>query len=168
MEKTNLSRFTADLSYDVVAQIAPQELPLFRANREAFLRSRDRFQLGQTGQDEMLGFGAGGTIELMTPAILVMTAEVIRYLTEEIKKSAKEESASFIGETVKQLFKKFRTEQTKTEPPKNAPAPLDAAQLARVRQAALKKARLLKLSDARAKLLADAIVGMLAVEQASS
>ncbi|HLO34403.1 MAG TPA: hypothetical protein VK249_34980, partial [Anaerolineales bacterium] len=76
---------------------------------------------------------------------------------EQVKKTTQEQSSTLIDEIVKKMFKKFRSEE-KTEPP-----PLTAEQLAQVRKVALKKARELKLSEERAKLLADAVVGSLAI-----
>lgn len=153
------NQLIAELARDLISQTAPQELPLFRANSEAFFTNPEKLLAGQKGKDEMLGFGAGEAIAMMTPAILAVTGEVVKFLAEEFKKTAKDESTAFVSETVKKMFKKFRPEEKK----ENSPAPLTPEQLNQVRELALKKARHLKLSDARCKLLADALVGSLAV-----
>ena len=152
------NQLIAELARDLISQTVPQELPLFRANSEAFFSNPEKLLAGQKGKDEMLGFGVGEAITMLSPVILAVTSEVIKFLTEELKKTMKDESSALVGEYVKKMFKKFRTDEKK----ENTPAPLTPDQLAQVRELALKKARHLKLSDARCKLLADALVGSLA------
>jgi hypothetical protein len=155
------NQLVADLARDIIAQTAPQEMPLFRANSEAYFKDPDKTLAGQKGKDEMLGFGSGEVVVLLTPIALTVVAEVVKFIVEEVKKSVKDESSSLISETVKKVFKKFRPEQKKDD--KKTPPALTPEQLERVREIALQKARQLKLSEARAKLLADAVVGSLAV-----
>lgn len=156
------NQLIAELARDLISQTAPQELPLFRANSEAFFTNPEKLFAGQKGRDEVLGFGVGDAVVMLTPAVLAITSEIVKFLNEEFKKSAKEEGTVLVGETVKKMFKKFRPEEKK----ENSPAPLTPEQLNQVRELALKKARHLKLSDARCKLLADALVGSLAVAAA--
>ena len=153
------AQLIAELARDLISQTVPQELPLFRANSEAFFTNPEKLLAGQKGKEEMLGFGVGEAITMMSPAILMITSEIVKFLIEELKKTVKDESSALVSETVKKMFKKFRPEENK----ENSPAPLTPEQLAQVRELALKKARHLKLSDARCKLLADALVGSLAV-----
>jgi len=153
------NQLIAELSRDLISETAPQELPLFRANSEAFFTNPEKLLAMQKSRDEMLGFGVGEAVAMMTPAVLAVTSEIVKFLSEEVKKSAKEEGTALVGETVKKMFKKFRPEEKK----ENSPAPLTPEQLNQVRELALKKARHLKLSDARCKLLADALIGSLAV-----
>lgn len=153
------AQLIAELARDLISQTVPQELPLFRANSEAFFSNPEKLLAGQKGKEEMLGFGVGEAITMLSPAILVVTSEIVKFLIEELKKTVKDESSALVSETVKKMFKKFRPEENK----ENSPAPLTPEQLAQVRELALKKARHLKLSDARCKLLADALVGSLAV-----
>jgi hypothetical protein len=155
------NQLIADLTRDIIAQTAPQEMPLFRAHSEAYFRNPDKALAEQKGKDEMLGFGSGEVVVLLTPIALTVVAEVVKFIVEEVKKSVKDESSSLISETVKKVFKKFRPEQKKED--KKTPSALTPEQLERVREIALQKARQLKLSEARAKLLADAVVGSLAV-----
>lgn len=161
------NQLVADVARELVTQLAPQELPLFRANSEAYFRDPDQALAGQKGKDEMLGFGSGEVVVLLTPIALTVVSEVMKFIVEEVKKSAKDESSALIGDMVKKVFKKFRREDQKDEKKKDekktSPA-LTPDQLGRVRDMALGKARQLKLSEARAKLLADAVVGGLVVD----
>ncbi len=146
-----------DLSRELVIQIAPEELPLFRAHAAAYFQDPAKAGNNQQTKDEMLGFGTGEVVMLVTPLVLAVTNEVVQFIAAEIKKTTKEESASLIAEMVKSLFKKFRPEAKRKAPP------LTPAQLAAVREAVLGQTRLLKLSESRSNLLADAITGSLVV-----
>ncbi len=148
-----------ELARDVVSQIAPQELPLFRANSEAYFKDPEKVLQSQAAKDEMLGFGAGDAVVLLTPIVLATLDEVVKFVVEEVKKSVQGEGAARIQQAIKALFKKFRQPEADD---KKKPAPLTPEQLVQVRRIAFNKARQLKLSEERAKLLADAVVGSLA------
>jgi len=151
------NQLITDFSRDLLVQLSPQELPSFRATSEAYFKNPEKTLASQGGKDEMLGFGTAEAVTLLAPVILAVSTEVVNFLSEEVQKSFKEESSGLVSEMVKKLFTKFRSEEAEKEPP-----PLTVEQLTQVREIALKKARLLKLSEARAKLLADAVVGSLA------
>ncbi len=148
-----------ELARDLVMQIAPQELPLFRAHSEAYFKDQKKALQNQSAKDEILGFGPGGAVVLLTPIALTVVDDVIAFMVEEVKKAAQAESASWINDTVKAMFKKFRPEEKEE---KGKPVPLTPEQLAQVRHIVVKKARQLKLSDERARTLADTVVGGLA------
>ncbi len=76
----------------------------------------------------------------------------------EVQKAVAEESSNLLDDLVKKMFKKFRPEHEQ-----NAPPPLTPTQLVNVHQLAYEEASRLALSDAQAKLLADSIVGSLAI-----
>lgn len=157
MDNPIQSQLIADITRDLVVQTAPQELPLFRATSEAYFKNPERIFSGQKGKDETLGFGVGAAVTFLTPFIFAIMTEVVEFIVEEVKKSAKEESSLLITDAVKNMFKKVRSEE------KDAPPALRHEQLARVRQVAFEKARSLKLSESQAGLLADSVVGTLAV-----
>ncbi len=148
-----------ELARDVVSQIAPQELPLLRANSEAYFKDPQKALQSQPAKDEMLGFGAGDAVVMLTPIVLATLNEVVIFVGAEVKKSAQGEGAAWIQQAIKALFNKFR--QPEADHKKKAAA-LTAEQLAQVRKIAFNKARQLKLSEDRAKILAEAIVGNLA------
>jgi hypothetical protein len=160
MPDSTYNQLVSEVARDLITQIAPQELPLIRATSEAFFKDPDKVLSTRSGKDDMLGFGTGEVVTLLTPITLAVTTEVISFLSEEIKKTIKDESANIVSVSVKALFKKFRPEE---KPEKQLPPPLTGEQLARVREIALKKARQLKLSERNARLLADSLVGSLAL-----
>jgi hypothetical protein len=150
----------ADLSRDLVARAAPRELPLFRAVSDAYLRDHDETLEGQAGKDEMLGFGAEAAVPFLTPVALAVTTQVVAFVTEQVRQSVAEQGSGLIDELVKRMFKKFRSAEDDAKP---NPPPLTPEQLAQVRRLAIEKARQLNLADVQAGLLADSIVGSLAI-----
>jgi hypothetical protein len=98
---------------------------------------------------------------MLTPVVLAVTTEVVITIVQQIKAVVKEEGGSLATDWIKLMFKRYRPEKETQLPPA-----LTSSQLVQVREVALKKARQLKLSEANAKMLADAIVGGLAVAPA--
>jgi hypothetical protein len=159
MTKIENEQLIADIARDLVSQIAPQELPLFRPNSEAYFKDPEKALQSQSAKDDMLGFGAGDAVVLLTPIVLATLNEVVKFVVEEAKKSVQGEGAAWIQQAIKAMFKKFHQSEAGD---KKKPAALTAEQLAQVRKIAFNKARQLKLSEDRAKILADAVVGSLA------
>lgn len=158
MENINVNPLISELSRDLISEVAPQELPLFRATSAAYFKNPDRVLTTQAGKDDLLGFGTGEAMMLLTPVALAVSTEVVKFLVEEVKKSTREESKILISETVKAFFKRFRKEKEENKMPTLSPE-----QLAQVQEIAIKEARRLKLSEKHVKLLANAIVGSLAI-----
>ena len=112
----------------------------------------------QKARDELLGFGMAEAVTLITPIVLAVSGDVIKFLFEEAQKAMQSEGTSMINDTVKSWFSKFRQKDDK-----KSPSPLTAEQLEQVRKITIKKAQQLKLSEKNTKMLADAIVGSLAL-----
>jgi hypothetical protein len=154
-------QLVADVARDLVSQVAPEEMPLFRATSEAYFKDPQQVLKEHMGKDDMLGFGTGEVMSLVTPVAVAVSVEVIRFVTEEVTTSFKAESAVVIAALVKSLFKKYRPILEREAKPTSSP--LTPEQLREVHAIALTKARQLKLSEAKAKTLADALVGDLVV-----
>jgi hypothetical protein len=154
------NQLIADVTRDIVSLTEPGELPLFLAISTEYFKRPAGALKNQSGRDELLGFGIGETVPLLTPAVLVVMTQVVTFLTVVVKQSVAEESASFINEQVKRMFKKFRQEGARDE---LAPAPLTLEQLAQVRKQAYEKFLQLRFSEARANCLADAVIASLIV-----
>jgi hypothetical protein len=147
-----------EVARGVVREVAPQEMPLFRANSELYCKDPSRALEGATSGDQMLGFGTGVEVTLLTPIVLSVVCAVMKALAAEIAKSAAHEGAAAIDDRVKRLFLRFRTDSPADNPP-----PLTANQLERVRSIAFDEACRLHLSQDQAHLLADSTVGGLVV-----
>lgn len=149
-------RRITELARAAVERAAPEELPLFRATSEAYLR--DPSALGQgRSRDEMLGFGAEAAMVLVTPVALSVARDVLVFLGEQVRRVARKEGEEAVDRIVDRVA--GRNEDEVAAPPA---AELTDEQLEQVRALALEKAKLLKLSDTKAKLLADSLVGSLA------
>jgi hypothetical protein len=145
--------------------MAPQELPLFGATSEAYFEDPDKVMKQQAAQDEMLGFGMEETLTLLTPAILSVVTQVVAFITSEARKHLKTESSNVVADLVKRMFKRFLGRGVK--PPPEAP-PMTSELLNRVREVTLRNAFKLELPEAQATLLADAVVGSLAIAPAAA
>jgi hypothetical protein len=142
------------LARAAVAQAAPEELPLFPAATEAYREGKD---LTNESGEEMLGFGVDAAVVLLTPVALTVAKDVLGFLRVQLQKQAAKHGETLIDRLVDRLLR--RNDDKPAEP---EPADLTDDQLDQVRDFALQKAKQLKLPDAKAKLLADSLVGSLA------
>jgi hypothetical protein len=146
----------AALARATVERAAPEELPLFRATSEAYFR--DPSSVGQAQpRDDVLGFGVDAAVVLVSPIALQVAKDVLGFLHEQLRERAREHGEGAIDRLLARLVKKDEPEAG-DEPP----VELSDEELSRVREVAFEKARALKLSDERATLLADSLVGSLA------
>ena len=159
------------LARATVERAAPEELVLFPAVSEAYLEGQDPSK--QTRGDPMLGFGVEAAAVLLTPVALKVAAEVLAFLRVQLKKHAEERGDDAVDWLVNRLFGRKKDEAPAADatsaPAAAAPEPaepdnveLSDEELEQVRQLALEKAKQLKLSDDKAALLADSLVGSLA------
>jgi hypothetical protein len=151
----------ADLAREQVAQVAPHELPLFRATSEAYFRHPEEAQMPQHAEDTMLGFGVESAVSFLTPVVLSVTMAAVSFLADEIRKRLKDESASVVNDAVKRLFKRFHGAEGGAGGAHDVE--LTHEELVRVRQIAFEKARQFNLAEAQANLLADSLAGSLAI-----
>jgi hypothetical protein len=146
----------AELARATVERAAPEELPLFAPMSEAYLADPAALERGRP-RDEMLGFGVDAAVMLVTPVALQVARDVLGFLHEQLRARAREHGESAIDRIVAPLVGKKAPEDESEPVPE-----LTDAQLEQVRALAFEKARSLKLSEARAELLADSLVGSLA------
>jgi hypothetical protein len=158
MDGSNHERLVADMARDLLSRLAPQEKALFKSISESYFKDPEKTVAEQKAKDELLGFGAAEAVTLITPIVLAVSSDVLKFLFAEAQKAMQSESTTLINETVESWFGKFRQKEDKKAPP-----PLTTEQLEQVRKIAVKKAKQLKLSEKNTKMLADAIVGSLAI-----
>jgi hypothetical protein len=146
------SDLTVDLAREVLGEVAPQELPLFDVTSELYRRDPGGVD-AQAGSDDMLGFGAE-VIAAMAPIVLSVAGEVVNTLLKQVRAAAESESESAVRAMVRRLLRSRGGEEPAVA--------LTRQQLREVRDVAIDRARALKVPDADAQLLADAMVGRLA------
>jgi hypothetical protein len=145
------------LARSAVEQVAPEELPLFRATSEAYFADPSSLEQGRS-RDDMLGFGVDAALVLVSPVALQVAKEVIGFVVAQFREAAAEEGEGAIKRLVARLVHRDEDEEKDDEPVPE----LTDEQLEQVRTLALEKARSLRLSDSKATLLADSLVGSLA------
>jgi hypothetical protein len=143
----------SELAEIAVEAVAPEELALFEETTEDYFRDPDA-TLRADGRDEAVGFGLD--LALLTPYILAVATPVVHLLATLIQDSIKEEVKPSIAQVVRRLLR--REAAPSTEIP-----PLTDAQRRQVRVTAYDRARNLGLDEGRANVLADAVVGGLAL-----
>lgn len=145
----------ADVARGLVAETAPQELPLFRATSEAYFKDPQKVLEQKQGKDEMLGFGVEIAM-FLAPVALEVAKAVVHFVADELRKSTQKEASSVIEERVHKLFHRG-------EGGGEAEPGLTREQLAQVHDVALKTATQLNVPKEQADLLADSVVGRLSV-----
>ena len=157
MSAAESDALVAALARATVEKAAPEELPLFRATSEAYFEDPEALERSG-GKDEMLGFGVDAAMVLMTPVVLQVAKDVIGFLGEQLRERAREQGEGAIDRIIARIVNRNGSEG-EAEPVEE----LTDEQLEQVRALAIKKGRALKLSDERATLLADSLVGSLAL-----
>jgi hypothetical protein len=168
-----------ELARGAVRSTAPQEAPLFRATSDAYFKDPEKTLRGQGVNEGMLGFGAGEVVQLITPVALALATETVRFLATELRKNLGEQSAAAVKDVIAALAGHIRTNAlglTATAaatavatspaaavPPKGGALPFSREQLTEIRQRLIEKAGALNVSGSQAELLADALVGRLAI-----
>ena len=163
MTSAENNQLIAVVARDIVAQAAPQELPLFRMTSEKYFKNPDKALKNKAGKDEILGFGTAEMVSFLSPIVLTVVTEVVTFLTLEVKQAIADKSASLITDQVKKLFKKFHPEAEKE---KSDPSPLTREQIVRVHKLARERFLQLKLSETQANRLADALAASLITDPA--
>jgi hypothetical protein len=162
------------LARATVERAAPEELVIFPAASEAYLEGQDPTKA--TRGDPMLGFGVETAVVLLTPIALTVAKDVLGFLRVQLKRQTEEHGDEAVDWLLDKLLRRGDDEPAPAEPGATASPPEGAAgttepaeeldlteeQLEQVRALALEKAKQLKLSDAKAELLADGLVGSLA------
>jgi len=156
MPASQFDQIAAEFGRDFVARAAPQELPLYRALSQSYLSNPDEPAKAAKGKDEMLGFGMAETVTYLTPFLLPVLSSVFKFLAGELKSSIHDQH--LVGDLLKKVLGKLQTPNA----PDAGPS-LTREQLAQVRKLAFDRAKELKLEDTQAAVLADSIVGRLAV-----
>jgi len=164
-ESSDDRELIVEVSRDVVAAVAPEEMVLFRPMSTAYFDSPDR--LAQAPKDDLLGFGAGDAVVALTPVALSVMSAVLTYLRREVAQATNKEVTQIIDEQLHALFRRFHRREpgAPPAPAPAAPAPgLSKEQLAEVGRLAFEHARAMHVPQGRARLLADAVVGSLVLQ----
>jgi hypothetical protein len=154
----------ADAAREIVARVAPQEMPLFRATSEAYFADPERALAERKPKDEMLGFGVEAAALLLTPVIIDVVRRVATALLNSAGDAVEKEGSEAVGGFVHKLFHRGKDESDGEGVAKADVPDLSPDQLQEVREIAYSRALELDVPEDRAGLLADAVVGSLATD----
>jgi hypothetical protein len=174
MPEEGTAQLVLDLGREMVAVVAPGELPLFDPISQAYLADPERALAEHAGaeEDDVLGFGVAEAQVMLTPIVLAVVTQVMASVANESKATASKEGASLVRTWLEWAVGKLRPPAGRDAKPSGpapalpaepAPIALTREELAAVRQSALSRALALKMPTAKAELLADSLVGRLAV-----
>ncbi|MGY3516516.1 hypothetical protein ACVMYR_09405 [Micromonospora sp. PTRAS2] len=149
------------LTRSMVRRTAPDELAAIEIYLKAYRANPAMVRrIGQGGADDATGFG--GLDSSITPYALAIASSVITFVATEAGEAIRAESSDRIRLWVKRIFNRSSPEGAAAVEMSIA-ASLTPEQLQLVRDAAYRKARSMRLSEATASNLADALVGSLAL-----
>ncbi|AOS64559.1 hypothetical protein [Actinoalloteichus hymeniacidonis] len=138
--------------HDVVAQVAPEELPIV-AGLATMDEATVRRRLAEArSRREPLGFGLVEVIALVTPVVWL----AVDHAAERIAESAVDGAAKGSRTLLRRLFRRRRRVAAAVVPP------LSTEQLIEVRRLVLEQAATHGLDEPRASMVADAVVARLA------
>jgi glycosyltransferase involved in cell wall biosynthesis len=143
----------AELGKLVVDQAAPEELLVFDETADEYFRDPDAV-LDPKRRDEAVGFGLD--LALVTPFVLAVATPVVQFLLEAASEAVRNEAKGAIATAVRRLLRRG-------DAPAGTPAALSRDQLRSVRDLAYAKARAVGVEEPQAAVIADAVVGSLAV-----
>ena len=72
----------ATLARELVADLSPRELPLFKAVSSAYFKDPEEVFRHARGGEKALGFGEAGAASALTPFVLAATGAVIAYVAQ--------------------------------------------------------------------------------------
>jgi hypothetical protein len=143
--------WTAMLARTVVARLAPDELPAFDVLAAPYLRGTDT-----SADGGRLEFGVLDAVATVTPVVTLVCATV----TGALLRGAEGELERFGGRATRGLLRGLRRRPAPVAPPTTG---LSHDQLARVRAVAYARATALGVEPDLAGVIADAVVGALAI-----
>lgn len=150
-----------EFAQEVLSQAAPEELAIFEETAEEFHRDPEGVLTAQ-GKDEPVGFGLD--VALLTPYVLAVATSALSFLLSTVADAAKAEAKPAIGDLVRRLFRRKGAPDDRDQPSAEPdPVALTSDQVGQVREVAYARATDLGLSEDKARLLADAVVGGLRV-----
>jgi hypothetical protein len=144
-------RRVGDVVRDVIAQVAPEELPLVDRLRPLGDRAAVRMLSGRKHTRDLLAFGIDEIVVLASPVLWIVVSEAVAHFTDRAITGGGRAARSGL----RRLFRRAPVDQ---EIP-----PLDREQIAGIRAQVLDSALRSGMDADRAAIVADAVAGRLAL-----
>jgi hypothetical protein len=167
MSNVQEAELVDELGRKMVESLAPQELPIYKANSKAYFADPSKALEGTKQKDEALAFdvaAAGATF--LTPVILAVVSEVIKHLVDAVKETVKTEGATLLSETVSKYLSRLRpsaTDGKSGEEPEAEEYRVSSEELETIHRLAYDRAIGLNLNESSARTLADSLVGSIVI-----
>jgi hypothetical protein len=149
-----------DLARKVLREAAPEELPLLRPASERYFADPEKALRRRRQEQEVLGFGGEAVVALLTPIVLTVATDALTHFATEFARDAGSRGVATIRAALRRLF---RLESADIGTDSSEVPSITPEQLGLVRQRAFDRAMALDIPEAKANLLADALVGSLAL-----
>jgi hypothetical protein len=150
-----------DISRVVIARVAPAEKASFRAVSDAYFANAKRTAPSRDGGTGPLGWGAGEAVTLLTPIVLAAMTEAIQYLLVEIARTAVSRGRVAAAGAIRRLFGLKGHPNGDDSPAETADLAVELTdrQWAAVRRIVVDVAQRSGLSEDKAALIGDAVLG---------
>lgn len=96
--------FITRVSYDLVTQVAPQEIDFFDELITDFYANPSPVSKDQSGNDDPLALGIADILAATTPATAAMITAAVTYIIQEVIKAAQDESAAALTAKIRSFF----------------------------------------------------------------
>jgi hypothetical protein len=159
-DTTENRAFVTELSKEIVAEVAPEELALFDQLVTDYYQNPAPPDLTHRADDDALGFGLGEVLTAASPAATAMVSAVLGFVMQQAINAFHDESSDFIRSKVKGLFKR---DKDKDQPSAGDALPFTRQQLKQARELALQEATRYGMEQAEAERMADALLRRLAL-----
>ncbi|MFD6225872.1 hypothetical protein ACFWFZ_03170 [Streptomyces sp. NPDC060232] len=147
----------ADLVAAVLQDAAPEEVEVFRQDRDGFLDGRSPHQ---EHRDEELGFGVE-VVALLTPFVVAAAQAAVRLIADAFATSLQEEAQSTFSHWLRRILHRGSGDATGVRD--DNPASLTPELVKRVRSAAYEVCCRMGADQGDADLVADAVAGRFVV-----
>jgi hypothetical protein len=156
MKNTVEPTLVCEIARDVLAELAPEEMPIFPAASRTYFADPAAARKQTRSKDSALGFGVDSFV-FLTPVVLPVLSEVFEFLRQAAEKAAEAGLAKEIPEIIKGMFRKFHSAEPDT------PTVLTREQIALIHGNVLAAAKRLRMPAETARSLADAVTARLVI-----
>jgi hypothetical protein len=159
MDETVLDDIVGEVGRDLVSQMAPEELILYRAKSDAFFKDLRTGRKKARQTDEMLGLGAAEIVPFVTPVILYALEIAVKPLVVAAAKRLGADAGDSLSNAIRRLFKR----PTRAGANSAEVSGLTPAEVAQAHFAAVEAVLSCRRSPEQARQIADAIVAHLTI-----
>ena len=145
------------MSRELLSQVAPGEMPLFTSVSRSYFAGSIPTR-GHGNKDDLLGFGVGEAVVMLSPFVLRFAEDVWKSCEEQATKSA----SGVVIEVFRRIRARFGGDKKEAAP---APPSLSTEELQYVRSVGRRCVANFDLSEEQKNLLVESLVGSLAVPE---